>query len=115
MGKGRGMFKAEDEGDQDGSRDVFKAGVQGGDKVLFKLLGGRVKLRGGTVFLYNEWCGCVCQLSAARKLGSFIQIGFTPCKIAFDFCHCVTQWQTLVAERGSCAGEVWLTFAWARQ
>jgi hypothetical protein len=40
VGKGRGMFKAEDEGDQDGSRDVFKAGVQGGDKVLFKLLGG---------------------------------------------------------------------------
>ena len=34
------MFKAEDKGDQGGSRDVFKAGVQGGDKVLFKLLGG---------------------------------------------------------------------------
>ena len=28
-----------------------------------------------------------------------IQIGFTPCKITFDFCHCVTQWQASVAER----------------
>ena len=49
------MFKAEDEGDQGGSRDVFKAGVQGVDEVLFKTGTGKVfkVVQGGDKVLFK--------------------------------------------------------------
>ena len=49
------MFNAEDKGDQGGSRDVFKAGVQGVDEVLFKTGTGKVfkVVQGGDKVLFK--------------------------------------------------------------